>query len=97
MGVKLNELVEKHKTDFGSLTGKIIAIDAPNIIMGLLNFVLKEQYNSNDSLILDRTQRPISHLYGLLYRVNFLYSKHIFPLFCFDGKDSELKKKYYQG
>jgi flap endonuclease-1 len=92
MGVKLNELVEKHKTDFGSLTGKIIAIDAPNIIMGLFNFVLKEHHNSTDGLLLDRTQRPISHLYGLLYRVNFLYSKHIFPLFCFDGKDSELKR-----
>ncbi|MFX1490171.1 MAG: hypothetical protein ACFFBI_13545, partial [Promethearchaeota archaeon] len=43
-------------------------------------------------LILDRTQRPISHLYGILYRVNFYYTKKIFPIFCFDGRDSELKK-----
>ena len=26
------------------------------------------------------------------YRVNFYYSKKIFPIFCFDGKDSELKR-----
>ncbi|KKK83422.1 hypothetical protein LCGC14_2793550, partial [marine sediment metagenome] len=41
---------------------------------------------------LDRTQRPISHLYNLLYRVNFFYSKKIFPIFVFDGKVSELKR-----
>lgn len=43
-------------------------------------------------LILDRTQRLISHLYGLLYRINFFYSKKIFPVYCFDGKISALKR-----
>jgi flap endonuclease-1 len=92
MGIKLQDLVIRNKVEFSELAGKIIAIDAPNIVMSLFNFARKEGVNSSGGAILDRTQRPISHLYGLLYRVNFLYSKKIFPIFCFDGKDSELKK-----
>lgn len=60
--------------------------------MGLFNFARKNPDGTYAGLILDRTQRPISHLYGLLYRINFYYTKKIFPIFCFDGRDSELKK-----
>ena len=43
-------------------------------------------------MMLDRTQRPFSHLSGLLYRIIFYYQKKIFPIFCFDGRDSEFKR-----
>jgi len=92
MGVKLQDLIVRKKIELSKLAGKIIAIDAPNIIMGLFNFVRKNPNGTYAGLILDRTQRPISHLYGLLYRVNFYYSKKTFPIFCFDGQDSPLKK-----
>ena len=92
MGVKLQNIIVRKHISYQDFVGKIIAIDAPNIIMGLFNFVRKNSDASDTSLILDRTQRPISHLYGLLYRVNFYYSKGIFPIFCFDGKVSELKR-----
>ena len=92
MGVKLQEIIHRKVIGFNDLSGKIIAVDAPNIIMGLFNFARKNPDGSYAGLILDRTQRPISHLYGLLYRVKFYYTKKIFPLFCFDGRDSELKK-----
>ncbi|MFX1494613.1 MAG: 5'-3' exonuclease H3TH domain-containing protein [Promethearchaeota archaeon] len=92
MGVKLSDLITPHKVNISDLAGIIITIDAPNIIMGLFNFARKNPDGTYAELILDRTQRPISHLYGLLYRVNFYYSKKIFPIFCFDGKESELKK-----
>ena len=92
MGVKLQDIVLRKVLDFQTLEGKIIAIDAPNIIMGLFNFARKNPDGTYAGLILDRTQRPISHLYGLLYRINFYYTKKIFPIFCFDGRDSELKK-----
>lgn len=92
MGVKLHDLIIRHKLNISDLAGTIIAIDAPNIIMSLFNFARKNPDGTYAGLILDRTQRPVSHLYGLLYRVNFYYSKKIFPLFCFDGKESELKK-----
>jgi flap endonuclease-1 len=92
MGVKLQGIIVREKLDFQRVTGKIVAIDAPNIIMGLFNYILKSKEKESVKLILDRTQRPISHLYGLLYRINFYYSKKIFPLFVFDGKDSDLKR-----
>ncbi len=92
MGVKLQVLVSSRDIEIKQLAGKIIAIDAPNIIMGLFNFVYKNQSHSYSNLMTDRTQRVISHLYGLLFRTNFYYSNYIFPIFCFDGKDSELKR-----
>ena len=92
MGVKLQELVSKKIVSFPELAGNIIAIDAPNIIMSLFNFARKNSDGTNADLILDRTQRAISHLYGLLYRLNFYYSKKMFPIFCFDGRVSELKR-----
>jgi flap endonuclease-1 len=92
MGVKLQNIIFRNKIELAKLAGKVIAVDAPNIIMGLFNFARKNSDGSYAGLILDRTQRPISHLYGLLYRINFYYSKKIFPIFCFDGLDSELKK-----
>ena len=92
MGVKLQDIVLRNKIEIAKFAGKVIAVDAPNIIMGLFNFARKNPDGSYAGLILDRTQRPISHLYGLLYRINFYYSKNIFPIFCFDGLDSELKK-----
>ena len=92
MGVKLQDLVRRQKIDISDLSGKIITVDAPNIIMGLLNFSLKNPTSENANLILDKTQRPISHLYGILYRVKFYYTKKILPIFCFDGRDSNLKR-----
>jgi len=92
MGVKLQDLIVKKIISYPELAGSIIAVDAPNIIMGLFNFARKNPDGTNAELILDRTQRPISHLYGLFYRLNFYYSKKLFPLFCFDGRVSELKR-----
>ena len=92
MGVKLQDLIVKKIVSYPELAGSIIAIDAPNIIMGLFNFTRRNPDGTTGDLILDRTQRPISHLYGLLYRLNFYYSKKIFPIFCFDGRVSKLKK-----
>ncbi len=92
MGVKLNPIIQRRERTLAELKGSIIAVDAPNIIMSLLHFSHKNPTIFHSDLILDRTQRPISHLYGLLYRVKFLYSKNIFPIFCFDGRVSELKR-----
>ncbi|MFX0105250.1 MAG: hypothetical protein ACFE75_07150 [Candidatus Hodarchaeota archaeon] len=92
MGVKLQNIIVRKKIEYQDLRGKVIAVDAPNIIMRLFNFTQKNTDRNDNNLILDRTQRPIFHLYGLLYRVNFYYCKKIFPIFCFDGKVSELKR-----
>jgi len=93
MGIKISELIKGRIIDYSELSGKFIAIDANNIISALVNFSRKKVNNNKQNFIRDRTQRPISHLYGLLYRVLFYYTKKIFPIFCFDGRDSALKRK----
>ncbi len=92
MGVKLQELVLRKTIVFPELKGKVIAVDAPNIIFQLFNFAFRTKEGKKSSLMTDRTQRVISHLYGILYRINFYYTKKIFPIFCFDGRDSALKR-----
>ena len=90
MGIKLKDLVHSEPIKASELAGAIIAIDAPNIVTSLFSFSHKQMDHSK--FFFDSTQRPISHLYGLLYRVKFYYSKKILPIFCFDGVDSELKQ-----
>lgn len=90
MGIKLRNLVHSELINASELAGAVIAIDAPNIITSLFSFSHKQMDHSK--FFFDSTQRPISHLYGLLYRVKFYYSKKILPIFCFDGIDSELKR-----
>ena len=41
MGVKLKEIITRKEAEFQKLAGKIIAVDAPNIIMSLFNFSRK--------------------------------------------------------
>ena len=93
MGVKLDGVIQRRKINLSELKGAIIAVDAPNIIYSLLNFSHKNPTFNDTDLILDRTQRVISHLYGILYRVKFYYTKAILPVFCFDGRVSPLKRQ----
>jgi flap endonuclease-1 len=92
MGVKLQEIIIRKQVDIRDLAGKVVAVDAPNIIMSLFTFSFKPTTHAYNQILIDKTQRPIAHLFGLLYRINFFYSRHIFPIFCFDGRDSELKR-----
>lgn len=92
MGTKLQGIIERKIIDFSRLRGKIIAIDAQNIIFSLFSFAFKNNRFA-DNIMTDSTQRAISHLYGLLYRMNFYYTKRIFPIFVFDGREYDLKRK----
>jgi flap endonuclease-1 len=92
MGVKIQELIQRTPLNLADLAGTTIAIDGPNIIFSLFSFSYKNQQFDFSHSMTDRTQRVISHLYGLLYRINFFYNKKILPLFCFDGRVSDLKR-----
>ena len=43
MGVKLQPIIVRREVEFQSIIGKTIAVDAPNIIMGLFNFARKKR------------------------------------------------------
>jgi len=93
MGVKLNSLVYEEELSSSILKGRIMAVDGPNIIISLLKFSMKDNENNKSKLHVNRLGKPILHFYGILYRVNFFLINKILPIFCFDGIDSELKRK----
>jgi len=124
MGVKLGKDVHGTKTDLHSLRGKVVAVDALNLIMIFLQrrYVPRPSYQVNalstrsnqpngntsqsqtnpnrsvqstlitdEPLVVDRTQRAISHLYGIFYRTINLLHHGIIPIYCFDGIADDLK------
>jgi len=122
MGVKLGKDIHGTKTDLHSLRGKVVAVDALNLIMIFLQrrYVPRTSYGSRPSasnqsngtisqsqtnpirsvqstliteepLVVDRTQRAISHLYGIFYRTINLLHHGIIPIYCFDGIADDLK------
>jgi len=93
MGVKIKEILLFDKIDLKNLKRKIVAVDGPNIVMSLLRFSYQNKSPYNAKYLLDRTRRPISHLYGLLYRVKYYLTKKILPIFCFDGKVHPYKRQ----
>ncbi len=93
MGVKIKEILLTDEIDFKNLKRKVVAVDGPNIIMSFLNFSYRNQIIYNSEYMVNRTRRPISHLYGLLYRVKYYLTKKVLPVFCFDGKVHPYKKK----
>jgi flap endonuclease-1 len=46
---------------------------------------------TEEPLVVDRTQRAISHLYGIFYRTINLLHHGIIPIYCFDGIADDFK------
>lgn len=92
MGVKFKDIVESDKIDFNSLDGRIIAIDAYNIIYQFLSGIRQQ----NGQPLVDSEGNVTSHLSGLLYRNSSIINKGIKPIYVFDGKSSIYKHKTIQ-
>jgi flap endonuclease-1 len=89
MGVNLKEIVTPEEIDLESLNGKIIAIDALNIIYQFLS-IIRDRFTGEP--LKDSEGRVTSHLSGLFYRTTRLLESGITPVFVFDGKPPEFKK-----
>ena len=87
MGVQLGELVKKKEVTFQQLRGKIVAVDAFNIIFQFLTTIRQ----IDGTPLMDSKGRVTSHLSGLFYRFNNLLSQGIKPIFVFDGQAPKLK------
>ena len=89
MGVKIAKLAKKgkKKTSLKDLQGKVIAIDAYNL---LFQFLTAIRYKDGTPLK-DKQGRVISHLSGLFYRTLNLLALNIRPVYCFDGTHTILK------
>jgi len=88
MGVKLKDIVVKEEISFSSLKGKIIAIDAYNVLYQFLSSI-----RQMDGTYLTNSKGQItSHLIGLFSRMTKLLQLGIKPVMIFDGKANDLKK-----
>lgn len=89
MGVDLGDLVDKQEISFDYLRGRIIGIDAFNMLYQFLSIIR----GVDGSPLMDSKGRITSHLSGLLYRTANIIENEIKPVFVFDGEPSKLKEK----
>ncbi|NYB51125.1 MAG: flap endonuclease-1 [Methanobacteriaceae archaeon] len=89
MGVKFKDIVSPDEIKFNDLEGKVVALDAANVIYQFLSSI--RQYDGTP--LKDQNGRITSHFSGILYRSSSLIEKGIKPIYVFDGKSSALKKE----
>jgi flap endonuclease-1 len=87
MGVDLGDLFEKREIELSGLNGKVIAIDAYNILYQFLSTIRQR----DGTHLIDARGEVTSHLSGLLYRTTNLIEAGIRPVFVFDGIPPEFK------
>jgi len=89
VGVDLRDIIEAREISWGEISGKKVAIDAFNALYQFLA-VIRQQ---DGSPLMDSKGRVTSHLSGLFYRTVNLIEKGIRPIYVFDGKPPEVKRK----
>ena len=89
MGVDLGDLASKHSISLDALSGKIIAIDAFNVLYQFLASIRQE----DGTPLMDFSGNVTAHLSGLFYRNSKLIKNGIKPVYVFDGGSPEFKQK----
>jgi len=88
MGVSFKGIVTAKEIELTDLSGRIIAIDAFNIVYQFLS-IIRDRFTGEP--LKDSKGRITSHLSGLLYRTSRLVEVGIRPIFVFDGEPPEFK------
>ena len=89
MGVDLGELFTKETCSYDDFHGRIIAIDAHNVLHQFLASIRQR----DGTPLKDAQGRITSHLSGLLYRTANLVEAQIRPVYVFDGVPHPLKAR----
>ena len=90
MGVLLTPILKREQTSFKALYAKSFAIDASIELHQFLAIIRKP----DGSLFTDSNGKVTSHLIGLLTRTSRLLTEyHLRPVFVFDGRPNQLKKR----
>lgn len=87
MGLQIGEIVTRKAVEFSDLKGKVIAIDASNVIYQFLSSIRQP----DGTPLMDKKGRVTSHLSGLFYRNINLMLEGIKLIYVFDGKMPDLK------
>lgn len=89
MGVDLSSILEIQRIDFRDMKGRVIAIDAYNALYQFLSIIRQ----ADGTPLKDSAGRITSHISGLFYRTSNIIEFGIKPVYVFDGKPPELKRK----
>lgn len=87
MGLQIRDIVPKKEIKLGDLKGKILAVDAFNVIYQFLANIRQP----DGTPLMDSKKRITSHLSGLFYRTTNLMAQGLKLVYVFDGKPHELK------
>jgi flap endonuclease-1 len=92
LGVKIGDIIPEEaveKSSLQKLSGKSVALDTYNILYQFIATIR----GPDGRPLMDRRGRITSHLSGLFFRtVNFL-EEGLLPVYVFDGRPPELKRK----
>ncbi len=89
MGLQFKDLVVKKEISLEELRGKILAVDSMNLLYQFLTTIR----GVDGAVLTDKKGRVTSHLIGLFNRTTSLMEQGIKPVFVFDGKAPEIKRK----
>ena len=92
MGVNLRELIPeeaRRQVDIRALKGYVIALDAYNMLYQFLAAIRQP----DGTPLMDRMGRVTSHLNGLFYRTISMAEAGVKPVYVFDGKPPEMKRR----
>lgn len=92
MGLNLKPLITSHPINISDLNGKVVAIDAYNVIYQFLATIR----GPTGELLANNKGEPTSHLSGLFYRNLNLLCDGVKLVYIFDGIPHRLKTKEIQ-
>lgn len=89
MGLNIREIIPKKEFDVSTLKGKIVCVDAFNILYQFLSTIRQP----DGTPLMDDDKRITSHLSGIFYRNTNLLSEGVKLVYVFDGEAPKLKEK----
>lgn len=87
--MNLREIASPKQIEMETLSGKVVAIDALNIIYQFLS-TIRDRFTGEP--LKDSSGNVTSHLSGLFYRTARMLENGITPVFIFDGEPPAFKK-----
>ncbi|MCK4444840.1 MAG: flap endonuclease-1 [Thermoplasmata archaeon] len=89
MGVSISDIIHSKERRLKDFRNRKIAIDAYNTIYQFLSIIRQP----DGTPLMDSRGRVTSHLSGLIYRTSSLLREGMSPVFVFDGKPPDLKRR----
>jgi flap endonuclease-1 len=89
VGVKFKDIITPEPIEMNQIKGHTVTVDASNIIYKFLSSIRQ----ADGTPLKDMNGNITSHLSGIMFQTSSLISIGIKPVYVFDGKSPELKKK----